>query len=98
MVVVIGAIEIIMNSTTLFTSLSNEGNILYKYKSTLIAGIPIKFRRQQVPLSHKSFGRRQIAKFTGPSWGPPWSCRPHVDPMNIATRGVLGNIPGCLKR
>ena len=35
----------------------------------------------------------QIAKFMGPTWGPPGSCRPpdgpHVGPMNLAIRGVL---------
>ena len=28
----------------------------------------------------------QIAKFMGPTWGPPESCRPQMGPMNIAIR------------
>ena len=34
----------------------------------------------------------QIAKFMGPTWGPPGSCRPHMGPM-LATRTLLlGNV------
>ena len=28
----------------------------------------------------------QIAKFMGPTWGPPGSCRPQMGPMNLAIR------------
>ena len=35
----------------------------------------------------------QIARFMGPTWGPPGSCRPHVGPhvgpMNLAIRNCL---------
>ena len=30
----------------------------------------------------------QIAKFMGPIWGPPGSCRPQMGPMNLAIRGL----------
>ena len=30
----------------------------------------------------------QIAKFMGPTWGPPGSCRPHLGPMNLAIREI----------
>ena len=32
--------------------------------------------------------RSQIAKFMGPTWGPPRSCRPQMGPMNLAIRGI----------
>ena len=35
--------------------------------------------------------KSQIAKFIGPTWGPPGSCRPHVGPMNLAIRDVDQN-------
>ena len=28
-------------------------------------------------------GHSQIAKFMGPTWGPPGSCRPHVGPITL---------------
>ena len=31
----------------------------------------------------------QIARFLGPTWGPPWFCRPQVGPMNLAIRVYL---------
>ena len=31
----------------------------------------------------------QIAKFKGPTWGPPGCCRPHVGPMNLAIRAWM---------
>ena len=34
----------------------------------------------------------QIAKFMGPTWGPPGSCRPHVGPM-LAPWTLLSGIP-----
>ena len=33
----------------------------------------------------------QIAKFMGPSWGPPGSCRPHVGPMLVPWTLLLGS-------
>ena len=33
-----------------------------------------------LPANHLSLAT-QIAKFMGPTWGPPGSCRPHVGPM-----------------
>ena len=30
----------------------------------------------------------QIARFMGPTWGPPGSCRPLVGPINLDIRGV----------
>ena len=32
----------------------------------------------------------QIAKFMGPTWGPPGSSRPQMGPMNVAIRGFFG--------
>ena len=32
----------------------------------------------------------QIAKFMGPTWGPPGSCRPQMGPMNIPV--VINNL------
>ena len=29
----------------------------------------------------------QMARFMGPPWGPPGSCRPQMGPMNLAIRG-----------
>ena len=31
----------------------------------------------------------RAAKFMGPAWGPPGSCRPQMGPMNLAIRGHL---------
>ena len=31
----------------------------------------------------------QIAKFMGPTWGPPGSCRPQMGPMNLAIRIIV---------
>ena len=31
----------------------------------------------------------QIAKFMGPTWGPPGSCRPQMGPMDLVIRGLL---------
>ena len=40
-----------------------------------------------VLLLHNHFARlTQIAKFMGPTWGPPGSCRPQMGPMNLAIR------------
>ena len=40
-----------------------------------------------------------MARFTWPTWGPPGSCRPHVDPMNLAIRDSFRSPwytpPGC---
>ena len=39
----------------------------------------------------------QIARFMGPTWGPPGSCRPqmgpHVGPMNLAIGDFHGEVP-----
>ena len=34
-------------------------------------------------------GTSQIARFIGPTWGPPGSCRPQMGPMNLAIREVI---------
>ena len=34
-----------------------------------------------------------IAKFMGPTWGPPGSCRPHVGPMNFAIWDAIASVP-----
>ena len=31
----------------------------------------------------------QIAKFMGPTWGPPGSCRTQMGPMNLAIRDTI---------
>ena len=33
----------------------------------------------------------QIAKFMGPTWGPPWSCRPQMGPM-LAPQTLLSGL------
>ena len=33
----------------------------------------------------------QKARFMGPTWGPPGSCRPHVGPMNLAIGEVINS-------
>ena len=35
----------------------------------------------------------QIAKFMGPTWGPPGSCRPQMGPMLVPWTLLSGNIP-----
>ena len=51
------------------------------------------FSRELVVSIYKQENVSQLAKFMGPTWGPPGSCRPqmgtHVGPMNPAIRDVV---------
>ena len=38
--------------------------------------------------------RTQIAKFMGPTWGPPGSCRPQMGPMSAPWNLLSGNAQG----
>ena len=47
----------------------------------------------------RSCTNSQIAKFMGPTWGPPGSCRPQMGPMNLALREpsiYWGSVPSRL--
>ena len=45
----------------------------------------------QPPVSHYMQIQPHIAKFVGPTWVPPGSCRSQMGPMNLAIRDRLPN-------
>ena len=44
---------------------------------------------------HRVWVWPQIARFMGPTWGPPRFCQPHVGPMNLAIRDNLSGLNSC---
>ena len=57
----------------------------------LIDKTSYRMKKRGQMTSHQTGNITQIARFTGPTWGPPGSCQPqvgpHVGPMNLAIRG-----------
>ena len=39
--------------------------------------------KKKKEMANKDFETSQIAKFMGPTWGPPGSCPPQMDPMLV---------------
>ena len=65
--------ELRYNGTTLYSSLM---------ASSVSKGLALKRLHKLLPKSRYFYSRRtQIAKFMGPTWGPPGTCRSQMGPM-----------------
>ena len=65
-------------------------NSLFSPEFVIVPLVPIYMRTAQIPIGEHPYTSvvtwqavlsSQIAKFTGPTWGPPRPCRPQMGPM-----------------
>ena len=64
------------------------------YGSKVAEGLSAFHRRSCYILRPQAYPSYQIAQFMGPTWGPPGSCRPQMDPM-MAPWSMLMNSTLC---